>query len=417
MAFSPLQSRLIASVAATILVATIYLLLFSPHLALAEDVSLLFEPNPILDLIPDESFREADSLEPVYQPDFALFDRSIIGRAAEGVTPLRNNVISKLNLEAGQVACYVLERSAVRNSTGSESEGSDSPQSQEDSESQSQKRQEAQTRTIFISATTCLQPHQTDPDEDDQTPPQLILLAGQEGDEECPRSTDDLPESHWIPFEEGLATLQVKSSEEVYISVMAPNMSKGFQDVYNFEVVASIDKLYHKYEASALGTADLLWLDSDSSAALLTTKNLTGNSSETGDYMKGDPPFQLFVENNNWKVFDGLRRSACAMKNVALIEANKDDQGRQHELVRTQMTTRGPGGLPKQQFYFEGLNVTSKYNAILYRATSDDDKVKRQEESLEEGVAGGGGVVYEGIEFETLAGEAHQLFLCLCLPT
>lgn len=411
MAFSPLQSRLVASIAATVLVATLYLLFLAPHIASAEEIPVQVEPNPILDLLPDDPFRELDPSESAYQPDFALFDRSILGRAAEGVAPLYNNAVSKLNIEAGQVACYVLERSTVRNNTEGNSEDLETSQSQEDSESQPQKRQSEQTRTIYISATTCLRPHQTDPDADDQIAPQLTLLAGREGDERCPRSTDDLPESHWIPFEEGLATLQVRSSEEVYISVMAPNVSEGFQDVYNFELVASIDQFYHKYEAKALGRADLLWLDSDSSAALLTTQNLTANASETKEWMKADPPFQLFVENDKWKVFDGFRRSPCAMRNVALIEANKDNNGRQHELVRTQMTTRGPGGLPKQQFYFEGLNGTSTYNAILFRSSSNDSISKRQDEGSEQGTAGGGGVVYEGIEFETLAGEQHHLFL------
>lgn len=413
MAFSPLQSRLVASVAATIAVVIVYLLLFSPHLALADDVPRSLE----LSLSLDQPLEEPDFLSPTYDPDFALFDRSIVGRAPDGVTPLHNNVLETLNLEPGTVACYILERPRTRNITSEDDNAeSDLEEPSDDPEARRTRRQADTTQTIHITANTCLQPQQTDPDEDDQSPPQLTLLTSISSDDGCPRNTSDLLESQWVPFEEGMATLSIESSDDVYISIMAPNVSSGFDGVYNFELAASTDDYYHRYSRGALGSTDLLWMDSDSSAALLTTRNLTNNANLTEEYMKLDPPYELYIENEKWRVFNGVRRSVCAMKKVALIEANKADTGRLHELVRTALTTRGPGGLPKQQFYFEGLNSTSTYNAILVRPMNTSNEIsRRQEDGSEEGEVGGGGTVFEGIEFRTLTGKQIGLNFPLLL--
>lgn len=424
MAFSPLQSRLVASLVASLLVLALYLLLFSPHLALAEELSLQSGLNGLR----GPPLEDHSLLEPPYQPDFAPFDRSIIGRAPPGITLLNNNIPSILNLEPGSVACYAVQKSVIfsKNNTQGriiENKELDVIGDLEFIEGQSVRRQEVESRTVFLSANACLQPHQADPESEDRVAPQLTLLASTSSEVGCPRSKNDLGEEFWQDFEEGIAMLSMESADDLYVSIMAPSVSKGFEGVYNFELVASIDDYYHSFHVNQDGLSELLWMDSDSSAALLTTKNLTDSTrnsttdeKESQKYVADhDPPFKLYVENGQFKVFDGIRRSVCAMKSLALIEANKDGDGRSNGLVSTELTTRGPGGLPKQQFYFEGLNESSIYNAILVKtASTAKDLSERQEEGSEKGLVGGGGTVYGGIEFRTGRGETvHDPYMVL----
>lgn len=423
MAFSPLQSRLVASLAATLLLAALYILLFSPHLALADDSLGSFEPPTLVldqSLDVDVDVDVLDVFESSYEPDFALFDRGIVGRQEVIVTPLRNNVALSDNINGGEVKCFRFESGRTRTGTGdnpqeTDTEGGETPDAPE---SQRVRRQSEETRRVYITASTCEQPHQGDPDEDDTLPPQLTLLASFSGDEDgCPRSTSGLPESQWIEFDEGLAVLPVDTAEDVYISVLAPNISDTFRGIYNFNLAASTDEQYHKFSVGALGNPELLWMDSDSSAALLNTKELTDDKDLTEKIMEEGPPYVLYVENDNFKVFEGLTHSACAMSKVALIEATRDNAGRQNQLVRTSLTVRGTGGLPRQQFYFEGLNATTTYNAILVKPMNSSSILnKRQEVGLEDGTPGGGGTVYKATPFTTLRGEnvTHRPELSSC---
>lgn len=422
MAFSPLQSRLVASLAATILLAVLYFLLFAPHFALADDALGSFEPTIVL----DQSLEEdaPDAFQASYEPDFALFDRGIVGRQEVNIRPLSNNVALTDNIDAGDVKCFRFEKRGTR--TGSEGSTQTTSATSEGTmtamDAPPVRRQSGGggggdgSRKVYISAGTCEQPHQTDADEDQRTPPQLTLLASfsSGGEGSCVRSTGDVPSSQWAAFEEGLATLEVDTAEDVYISILAPNVSSTFTGVFNFELAASTDMLYHQFNDTR-DPPELVWMDSDSSAALLNTRTLTQVKNETEKYMEDGPPYVLYVENENWKVFDGIRHSACAMSKVALIEANRDNVGRQNQLVRTAMTARGTEGLPRQQFYFEGLNATTTYNAILVKPMNTSSVFnKRQDGGSGEGTPGGGGTVFLGTNFTTLRGEqahSHQPIL------
>lgn len=407
MAFSPLQSRLVASLAATILLAALYLLLFAPHFALADDSLGSFEPTIVL----DQSLEEdaPDAFQASYEPDFALFDRGIVGRQEANIRPLSNNVALTDNIDAGAIKCFRFEKRGTR--TGTEGSTRTTTTTEEGimtaMDAPPVRRQSGGSRKVYISAGTCEQPHQTDADEDQRTPPQLTLLASFSGGGEgsCVRSTSDVPSSQWIAFEEGLATLEVDTAEDVYVSVLAPNVSSTFTGVFNFELAASTDMFYHSFNDTTRNP-ELVWMDSDSSAALLNTRTLTKHKNETEKYMEEGPPYVLYVENENWKAFDGIRHSACAISKVALIEANRDNVGRQNQLVRTAMTARGTEGLPRQQFYFEGLNATTTYNAILVKPMNTSSVFsKRQDSGSGEGTPGGGGTVFTGTNFTTLRGE------------
>jgi calcium channel MID1 len=370
-----------------------YTMLLAPHQAWADDIDFRSPLDPLL--------RRNDIFQPSYEPDFAAFGRSIIGRApGEVIAPLRNNHIERMNLDFGTSACYLLEESTLfgqmsanqelRIRSDGENIGGSRPSPWE--------RQD-QSKRVYFSANTCLQPHKPG---DSKAPAQLKLLVSQGEGAGCPMGTDGLGDDDWIAFEDGAAMLSVEARGDVYVSVLAPPLEEGYQDVYNFELAASVDDYFHSSDLEAESgrvTTNLLWMDSDSSAALLVTRNLTDDHNEAQEVMDRGAPYELFVENDEWPVFDGIRRSVCGMRNTALIWANKDNNGRQNELVHTTMTLRGAGSLPKQEFYFEGLNATSSYNVVLVRMADVSNNTRRDVDQVR-----GGGIVSAQMQFKTLTG-------------
>lgn len=407
MRLSPLQSRLVASLAASLLIIALYWVLFSPNFAVAAELPFRSDFDLALDVdgVPLEHF---DELQPSYEPEFGLFDRSIIGRAPSVQKPLELNKAEVWNLEAGSSACYVLDKTAIFGDGGSQKRDPEFDGLEDDGDGNRSEgeRMRRATKTLYVSANTCLQPSQTDPDSKNRIPPQLQLMASLSQDVGCPTTTDGLDENMWSNFDEGAGQLEFDVTDgPAYISLVAPKAPKGFEGVYNFELTVSTTELYHRYDSNTNSSSALLWMDSDSSAALLVTSNLTVDAADSDKIMQMDPPFELYVENAKYPVFDGIRRSACGLEKQALISATKNGDGRLHDLVRSAMTTRGAGGLPKQQFYFEGLNGSSNYNAILVQVSNDAtlNIGKRQEGGS---TSGNGTTIFDPIEFQTLTGKS-----------
>lgn len=402
MQLSLLQSRLAASLAASLIVLLLYLLLVSPNLAVASEL-------PIRQVIRvEEPTEQNDGLSISYEPDFSLFDRSIIGRAPQGVTALSNNGPEALNLDPGSTACYIMQKKTIfgsketaRNPSSGILDDLHARQEEERDESS-----ETPSKTIYISANTCLQPNRVSPDATTMDPPQLSLFVTNSSKIGCPDSTKDLSEVQWKVFDEGAVTYSLNATGDIYIGISAPNVSSDFKDVYNFEVAVSTDAYYHNYDGD--NNSELLWMDSDSSSVLLVTKNLTQDSNSVQQIMKDDPPYQLFVENNSSRRMNGIRHSVCGLERHSLITANKKSSSEINTLVRTGMTTRGPGGLPKQQFYFVGLNSSSSYTGVLVKTTGGTSESKRQASSS---LAGGGGTVFKATEFKTLSGRTCDFLL------
>lgn len=408
---------------ATMLVISLYWLLALHSFAMAAEL-----PSDSNGRIQFETLNpndRLDSLQPEYEPEFGLFDRGIIGRQTGSANPIEKNTPVGFTIRAGESRCYAISREDLQ----SRNNDNDDDESQRRNELRDleqgadgnlSERRRARRQTISevkVSATTCLQPDLTNPDADNKEPPQLRLLAAKPGATQCPEwmpegerpgeSDPNYYEEH--RFHEGLVfeSLPVPEDGSVYVTIYAPEMSDDFNGDYDFELVMSTGEWYHRYVYDDEGSKQLLWMDSDSSAALLLTHNLTGSQAETDKILERDPPFELFVENRRWPVFNGIRRSLCGIEKKALISANKDGNGRNHELVRTSMTTRGGGDLPKQQFYFEGLNSSSEYNAILVQVADaseydffidgDQQKKKRQEDASRRQMT-----VFEPTEFQTL---------------
>ncbi|CAG9943188.1 unnamed protein product [Clonostachys rosea f. rosea IK726] len=402
MALSPLQSRLVASLGASLLLFAIYLLLFSPQLASATELPVRDGFDLGLNAPLDD--EQSDIFEPAYQPDFAAFDRSIIGRAPSGLKSLGNNIVKSWNLNPGETVCYVFTTGSSRTQTtqvgGTSTTATATAASNGKRDSDTEIiTPRAAKRKIYVSANTCLQPTQTNNSTKDRLPPQLILAASTSGDTGCSQPTSNQPNQ--AKFDEGSATVIIEAEGDVFITLTAPNVTEGFDGVYNFEVAASTDAYFHSYDGSKNTTLDSRLVHSDARGVLLSTNPLTTNESEYKTFEKLDPlPYKLFVENANLVLFDGLRKSICGMKNAA--------RSFTEDLVTMSMTPGIYEG-PRQRFRFEGLNSSSSYRAILVQMdTGSETKTGKRQNGDEDssndsrnGKIGGGGVVFGELSFDT----------------
>ena len=411
MHLSPLQSRLVASLVASCLLILLYLALFPPNFALAAEL------KPGLPVIFDDLDFSIDApartpLDPTYEPDFSPFDRSIIGRAPAGVTALTNNEAMPMNVEEGTTQFFVFALPAV---TGREADGdrlelrSDHGASQErdagagagagavehqvEEGEQSLARRQSQ-RTVYISSNTCQQPQPINASKTTTDPPQLTLFVSTSDKNQNPGPLADPKSQAMVVFNEGAAVYNLTTDREVYIGVHAPNVSEAFSGTYNFRVAASIDNYYYTFNDR--DDADLIWVDSDSQGALLITHDLTDSADPAIEQqVMSTQPYVLFAHNKKDRAINGLRFSYCGLQNYAQIAAIKD--GRQTNMVRTGMTTRGQGSLPKQQFFFSGLNSSAEYVAIL--ATNSASVGKRQLATTR------GTTVFKATNFTTKSGK------------
>lgn len=400
---------------ATTLLLVVYLFFFFPQFATATELDGA-SPNNVDDnggWVNDRAGDDVEFSEETmsaidvggieYEPEFALFDRSIIGRAPAGVTGVTNNDPQSSNIQPGQTMYYVFEMSSVDDTDTSGSSrlrelrrdfnGSQTvPEDVEDPASGNTeivRRQEA-TRTLWISANTCQQPSRISPDQTTMDPPQLSLFVSKSSDNTEPGPGQD--DVEFIPFDEGAVMFNTALSEDVYFSVHAPEVSSEFFSTalpYNFEIAASYDESYHTVADSS--DSQLIWVDSDATGALLTTRNLTSSP----DQVLKTNPYLLFANNKEDLRINGLHSSYCGLNNVAQIRVPQNGLSGQ---ITTGLKQGGQGNLTKQEFYVGGLNASSEYVAILVRnpdTTSSSTTIKKRNGP------GGGGVVFSQTELST----------------
>lgn len=423
---TPLQSRLAASLAASILLLFIYFSLFSPQFAIADDHRLKQTlPVPIFDDL-DLLLDERSDLDPDYDPHFAAFDRSILGRAPVGVTGLANNIPMSMNVVAGTDQIFAFEAATIfgredaarlelrgEDGGGSHKRGEDGGGSHRRSDEEERSIPEGQTasegiletrqstKTVYISANTCEQPQRLEASKTTMDPPQLTMFVSTNPKNKSPGPEGDPSTQTVIEFVEGAVMYNTTTSGDVFIGIHAPNVSSiaFVGQTYNFQVAASVDTPFYSYSADS--DADLIWVDSDSQGALLITHNLTDSSDEavTSQIMRTQP-YVMFAQNQADWTISGLKFSYCGLQNYAQIAATKN--GKFTSMVTTGMTRRGPGNLPKQQFYFSGLNASTGYLGIL-ALNGDEGKAGP-------GIVGGGGHVFRATNFTTKSGSSILLF-------
>ncbi|KAL1867503.1 hypothetical protein Daus18300_006347 [Diaporthe australafricana] len=394
MQLSPLQSRFAASAIATVVLIIIYFTLFPPQFAFAEEIShgspIILDGSAGL----EGADAELETRDLWYEPEFDAFDRSILGEVTKRDTlSLSNNVPNQMNLAAGDTLVYFLASSELSSSGDAALELRGEPGVSEEEEGdtladldeRSRLSKRATATMVYISANTCLQP--TGNSTTASEPPQLTLYVSNSTDNTSPGPSADASKQEAITFKEGAVMYNFTASDDLYMGVSASNVSADYTGIYNFQIAASIDMWYHSYNES--NNDELFWVDSDTTSVLLMTQNLT-TARNPDQQLMSSRPYVMFAQNNAVPSINGMRYSYCGLDNYAQIAAVRN--GQETTQVTTGITRRGAGGHPKQQFYFSGLNASSRYQGILARnanATSDVN------------VPGGGGHVLRATTFET----------------
>jgi len=409
MQFSPLQSRLAASLIASCLLIALYFTLFSPHFAVAAEVRG-HSPIVIDDVDSPSAFQARDPLDPTYEPEFSAFDRSILGRAPAGVSSLPKVGAASMNVVAGTTQVFVFSVDPISARTVAEGSlelrgGHNVTESQRlgdkfaerglapDSEDSNELARRQSSRTVYISANTCQQSPPVARSNTTSSAPQLRLYVSKSEANQSPGPLADNDSQFEVEFTEGAVMFNLTVSGDVYIGIHAPN-STVFNGAYNFELSASTNAYFFTYNETE--EADLIWVDSDAQGALLITHNLTESSDPALEQkIMNSQPYVMFAQNKDDRSIDGLKYSYCGLQKHAQIAATKN--GQFSSMVSTGMTKRGPGNLPKQQFFFSGLNSSASYLGILARDGSEN------------GLAGGGGHVFRATSFSTKSGKQFSL--------
>jgi calcium channel MID1 len=419
---SPLQSRLAASLIASVTLLLLYFAFMSPHFAYAADVDSIRPEDhnherllggPFLDF----DFEELELREATYEAEFVGVDRGIIGRATAEPTTLTNNVMQQTNIQQGQLVSYMFSNASLWGpltpiNSGLPSQitlNSKSKRSMDDAESLDDTEDDEETedrekpklkprqstsgnqRLLYITVTACKQPTPisnttTDP------PPQLQLYVSHSQSNPTP-GPGQSPQDE-IPLVGGYALYQLNATGDVYIGIYGANINTTYTDVWNAQIAASIDEPYHYFWNSS--DPNLFLVDSDNNSALLYTDPLISDSSNTTlyeEWMHMIPPFTIFASDASDNSIIGLQNSYCGLQTKAQISASQP--GQISSTIQTGMTSIGNGSLPKQQFYITGLGAGKTYNiALAMNGTTASGN----------SAVGAGGQVFQMTSFTTLSG-------------
>lgn len=242
------------------------------------------------------------------------------------------------------------------------------------------------TTQVFISINTCLQPQWNGTGPQAQSPPQLSMVVT------APTFTQS------VTLDEGFASVTFNATSSIDITVEAPSLNQDFTGGWNYELAASVDNYYHNVGLNP--DPPLYWVDSDTTAALLVTANLTYDDPSSLVYqqwMNSSNPFVIYVQNAEYdNVIDGVRNSFCGLQN-APIEFTANPQDPQGITSRVQMGMINRSTQPQQQFYVKNLNGSATYEAIL--------AMQGNSSARGAGVVGGGGWVSQARYLSTKSGK------------
>lgn len=314
-----------------------------------------------------------------YAPDFIGADRSIIGRTATTDNRvLVNNVPVNPTIEQGVTQFWTFPSQALAGPKLPQPSGILSAFANHTNFTETAS---AVGTTLYISLNTCLQPTPESPSINN-APDQLKIYVSISSNNQHPSNNDN---DYAVPVDGGFAWLNISSVQsDVYIGVFAPE-SNGFTGEYNYELTASIDGFY----ASYYNEPAFYFVDSDTSSALLYTYNMSNANSSTLEFkelMSKPPPFTMFVQNQDNPSLLGLQNSYCALKSLAQVQMP--------EIDTTIISSNN--GQPQQQFHAKTLNGSSAYYATL--------AVNGNSTASGSGVVGGGGTVWNTLNFKTKSG-------------
>lgn len=405
---SLLQSRLAASLIASLMLLVLYFTFLSPTFAYAADVDSIRPEDHNHKWLLEADWQQAgiEDLEiqgdRAYQADFLGYDEGIIGRAATSDSPtqLENNVPRADNLAQGQANYYMFPSSEltlrVRSAEDQDediwnliNEETDSPNPE------LRQRQAPSSQLVYVSVNVCSQPKPIDSTTVDP-PPQLQLYISQSSSNTQPGPGSNGAQQSF-DLVEGATMQRVDATGDIYFGLYGAN-NTAYENMWSAEIAASTDNFYHTYHSDS-GT-NLRLVDSDSSAALLITGNLTNENASSPAFhevMNTGPQYVLFASNSSNRDVQGLQNSYCGLAQNADIKPL--DSGQNPGNVQVSITTRGQG-VPRQQFYINGITSGTTYNAMLavYGGGNSSTTTRRA------GVIGGGGQIWPAMNFTTLAG-------------
>ena len=326
-----------------------------------------------------------------YIPNFPGVDWNILGRAVDDDRVLGHNAPGTLDIEAGETQFWRFPKSAVLDPKspvphGLPSAFGDCPiPAKQQREVHTELRRRQDKATVYITLNVCEQPALKDPTTH-RTPDQLALYISTSQDNKKPNAEKY---DHVVPVDGGYGNINFTASSDVYIGVSAP-ANDALSGNFNYELTASIDDFYAKYNDSAVSK----FIDSDKHSALVHTINTTScdsNNATFRDWMAAAPRFDIYIHHQESPSIWGLHKSMCGLKKGAQI------QGLQN--IERYMTTIG-GGQPKQQFHIGSLNSSSAYYAILGLDGADGNS-----STVGGGKVNGGGTIYRYINFTTQSSE------------
>ena len=373
----------------------------SPPFATAMDVDSIRPEDHNHDRIPQLPDIELDDLKlrdiEGYEKQFLGYNGGLIGRAPQASAAtdphiLTNNVPITDNLEQGQTKSYSFLKASVFDNVSPSTSGLPSaigarteldtreeyrPGNDELEESEQnielKRRQSASgdSRTVYISVNTCLQPLPIQ-NTTVEPPPQLRLYVSQSQNNTNPGPSKDSNSQEVRLLEGGAAMVKLNATGDIFIGLYGETTTAYKQkDVWSVQIAASIDGFYHTFHNGSnpdlAKLANLAIVDTDSSSTLLVTGNLTNENQSSPVYdawMKSTPPFILFASPTDDPSIYGLQNSYCALAQLASI---RSVDGKSPKNVQTSITNMSWGGnnQPRQQFYLTELKKASSYNVIL----------------------------------------------------
>ena len=390
---TPLQSRFLASLLASAILVTLYLILTSPQFAYAVDLDSRIPPDhnhPIL-LDSDNPLEESEAdLEDDKRNAESL--HGFASRATQSlVTELENNSPRNLNIDFGKTQNWVFSIQSIKPGIPAVQLPQDNATDGAELQARNELSRRKDQKLVYITATTCLQPTASDPKGSGNIiPAQLTMYVSTNPSNTNPGPFASDPQQQVVEFSGGYALTKVNATKDVHVGISALNLT-GFTGTWNYAIAASVDAPYHSMNDT---WPNLFFVDGDNNAALLITNDTTeanASSPVYQEWMDMNPPYGVFAHNMNDSSILGVKNSYCGLLNYSQIKANVPGFNNQN---MAGMTNRGLGGRPKEQFYINNLTATSRYWGFL-----------AQPRNSTPGVIGGGGKVYMAMNFTTKTGK------------
>ncbi|KAK0345589.1 hypothetical protein LTR02_009536 [Friedmanniomyces endolithicus] len=394
---TPLQSRFVASFSALCLLGIVYWSLSNPHFAYAAELAV--DGSGQARSGEDHNWHR---IEQSRLHDDEVEDGSeagevpLLGRAAAVTAISANNAPNQLNIQPGNTTLWVYSNELFTSPSTPTGPGLPSDpgvkRHVEPMHHDLKRRQDgAQTKTIYVSINTCVQPTWNETSLQTVGPPQLTLYVSSEANNDAvgPDGTSQVVQT----LSEGFANVSVTASGTWYIAVSAPALPSGFVGVWNYELAVSHDAYYHSADES---DAFLFQVDTDFESALLVTGDLTQQKPSTATFQQWldlSPPFSIFAANVNDTSILGMQNSYCGWSNKHQVAGSQLDLNGTKSGVQMSMITRGLGSKPKEQFYVTNLDNSSSYIGVLAQAGNSTNSGA--------GVVGGGGKIWQPVPWQT----------------